>query len=193
MKRDHKTLPSYWFGFYAISSLVDYLIPNSIYIYIYIYIKSSTDRPVSFYQNSSVWLDILASRSWNRNPIQASTHQPRGNSSNEVNFKRLWITITIVYIHPLNGYRELNSYIWRALQQTLMATRLLHSLRELNPTGVGDYIYIYIYIWFVSERFVGDFILKWLVKAYLFIHKWFQVFLSNTIILFNISHLFINN
>ena len=31
-------------------------------------------------------------------------------SSSEVNFKRLWITFTIVYIHPLNGYRELNSY-----------------------------------------------------------------------------------
>ena len=30
-------------------------------------------------------------------------------SSSEVNFKWLWITITIVYIHPLNGYRELNS------------------------------------------------------------------------------------
>ena len=30
----------------------------------YISLLSSTDRSVSFYQNSSVWLDILASRSW---------------------------------------------------------------------------------------------------------------------------------
>ena len=50
-----------------------------------------------------------------------------GTSSSEVNFKRLWITITIVYIHPLNGYRELNSYM-KTLAWTLMATRLLHSL-----------------------------------------------------------------
>ena len=37
------------------------------------------------------------------------TIQPRGAISSEVNFKRLWITITIVYIHPFNGCRELNS------------------------------------------------------------------------------------
>ena len=37
-----------------------------------------------------------------------------------------------------------NSHIM-AQQQMLMATRLLHSLWELNPTGVGEYIYIYIY------------------------------------------------
>ena len=34
------------------------------YIYIYIYKMSSTDRSLSFYQNSSVWLDILDSRNW---------------------------------------------------------------------------------------------------------------------------------
>ena len=44
------------------------------YIYIYIYILSSTDRSVSFYQNSSVWLDGLDSQSWDRN--QDSTTQP---------------------------------------------------------------------------------------------------------------------
>ena len=38
---------------------------------VYISIKSSTDRSVSFYQNSSVWLDILASRSWDRNPVDS--------------------------------------------------------------------------------------------------------------------------
>ena len=40
-----------------------------IYIYIYIYILSSTDRPVEFYQNSSVWLDRLDSWSWDRNLV----------------------------------------------------------------------------------------------------------------------------
>ena len=37
-------------------------------IYVYIYILSSTDRPVSFYQNPSVWLDMLDSRSWDGKP-----------------------------------------------------------------------------------------------------------------------------
>ena len=43
-----------------------------IYIYIYIYIYTSTDRSVSFYQNSSVWLDRLDSRSWDRNPVYSN-------------------------------------------------------------------------------------------------------------------------
>ena len=39
-----------------------------IYIYIYIYICIVIHRQtVSFYQNSSVWLDRLDSRSWDRN------------------------------------------------------------------------------------------------------------------------------
>ena len=45
-----------------------------IYIYIYIYILSSTDRPVSFYQNSSVWLDRLDSRSWDRNSVDSNAN-----------------------------------------------------------------------------------------------------------------------
>ena len=39
--------------------------------YIYIYILSSTDWSVSFYQNSSVWLDRQDSRSWDRNPVDS--------------------------------------------------------------------------------------------------------------------------
>ena len=35
---------------------------------------SSTDRSVSFYQNSSVWLDILDSRSWDRNPVDSNAN-----------------------------------------------------------------------------------------------------------------------
>ena len=45
-----------------------------IYIYIYIYILSSTDRSVSFYLNSSVWLDRLDSRSWDRNPVDSNAN-----------------------------------------------------------------------------------------------------------------------
>ena len=45
-----------------------------IYIYIYIYILSSTDRSVLFYQNSSVWLDRLDSRSWDQNPVDSNTN-----------------------------------------------------------------------------------------------------------------------
>ena len=33
---------------------------------------SATDRSVSFYQNSSVWLDRLDSRSWDRNPVESN-------------------------------------------------------------------------------------------------------------------------
>ena len=48
------------------------------YIYIYIYVCvcvwSSTDRSVSFYQNSSVWLDIQASRSWERSPVDSNSN-----------------------------------------------------------------------------------------------------------------------
>ena len=39
-----------------------------------VYIKSSTDRSISFDQNSSVWLNILASRSWDRNPVDSNAN-----------------------------------------------------------------------------------------------------------------------
>ena len=93
--------------------VVTYLDFIVLYI-IHIYIKSSEDRSVSFYQNSSVWLPVAGIETrLSQTPIQTSTPQPRGNSCSEINFKRLWITITIVYIHPLNGYRDLNSYMKR--------------------------------------------------------------------------------
>ena len=54
-----------------------------IYIYIFnIYILSSTDRSVSFYQNSSVWLDRLDSWSWDQNPVDSNAN-PRFYHSNE--------------------------------------------------------------------------------------------------------------
>ena len=116
-----------------------------IYIYIYIYILSSTERSVSFYQNSLVWLDILDSRNWDRNPVDSNAN-PRlypsateKTSSSEVNFKRLRITITIVYIHPLNGYRELRSYEETCIYAN--GTRLLHSLESWTLRELGS-IYI---------------------------------------------------
>ncbi len=48
--------------------------------------------------------------------------------------------IGFVYINPLNGYRELNSY--KELCFTLLAT-ITSLARELIPTGVGEHIYFH--------------------------------------------------
>ena len=46
-----------------------YISVKTIYIYIYIYIYIFIHRQtVSFYQNSSVWLDTYDTQSWDRNP-----------------------------------------------------------------------------------------------------------------------------
>ena len=84
--------PTHWCSSYRKGSLrvtLDYgrqlyLLYIYIYIYIlslkrqfftiYIYILSSTDRSVSFYQNTSVWLDRLDSRSWDRNPVDSNAN-----------------------------------------------------------------------------------------------------------------------
>ena len=82
-----------------------------------------------------------------------------GDSSSEVNFKRLWITITIVYIHPFNAYRDLNSYMKR-LAINANGNTITSFAREINPTWVGEYIsfkcsdiYIYIYIYIYIRAF----------------------------------------
>ena len=55
----------------------------------YISLLSSTDRSVSFYQNSSVWLDILASRNWDRNPFDSNT-----------NYQSIYVSVYIyIYIY----------------------------------------------------------------------------------------------
>ncbi len=113
-----------------------------------------------------MWLDTRLTQT----SIQASNPQPRGASSSEVNSKRLWITITIVYIHPFNGYRDLNSYkrLWITITivyihpfngyrdlNSYMKTLAINAngntitsfAREHNPTGVGGiYIYLSIYL-----------------------------------------------
>ena len=111
------------------------------YIYIYIYILSSTDRLVSFYQNSSVWRDRLDSRSWDRN-LADSNVNPRfrheETSASKGNLNAYESHLFFVYIYPLNGYRELNSFEEPCI--TLVATITSHTW-ELNPTGVWEHIY----------------------------------------------------
>ena len=41
----------------------------------------STDRPISFYQNSSMWLDRLDSRSRDRNPVDLNANPRFYNSA----------------------------------------------------------------------------------------------------------------
>ena len=115
-------------------------------------------------------LDLLDFGRWDRNPGDSNANlrplplSHEETSSNEVNFKGLWITITIVYIHPLNGYWELNSYM-KSLAYTLMATRLLHSLESSTlyiyiytymHIHSHIYIYIYIYISVLPARYDDD-------------------------------------
>ena len=76
---------------------------------------------------------------WLKRQAEPLTLQPRGAITYEVNFKRLWITITIVYIYPFNGYRDLNPYMKRIVINAYGNT-ITSFARELNPTGVGEYI-----------------------------------------------------
>ena len=92
-------------------------------IYIYIYSHPQTDlfRSIRTHQCGLT----LAPNGWHRNSVDSNakpkllTIQPRGAISCEVNFKRLWITITIVYIHQFNGYRDLNSFTKRLAMNAL--------------------------------------------------------------------------
>ena len=86
-----------------------------LYIYIYIYIYIVICRQICFVLSELIsvarqYLPVAGSKpGWLKRQAKASTIQPRGDISCEVNFKRLWITITIVYIRPFNGCRDLNS------------------------------------------------------------------------------------
>ena len=116
-----------------------------LFIYMYIYILSSTDRSVSLYQNSSVWLDRIDSWSWDRNPVDSNAnprfyHSATRKPVKAKKFKRLWITIVFVYIYPLNGYWELDSQ-WRALH-----------IHKWQHNYIYICIYIYIYKCKVSKK-----------------------------------------
>ena len=88
---------------------------NLLNVTIYSHPQTDLFRSIRTHQCGST----LASHNWDRNPVDSNvkpnfkTIQPREAISCDVNFKRLWITIIIVYIHPFNGYRDLNSYMKR--------------------------------------------------------------------------------
>ena len=99
-----------WFGLLSWHINHCRLFNTKPYIYIYIVIH----RQICFVLSELISVTV-SSRSWDRNPVDSNakprflTLQPWGDISCEVNFKRLWITITIVYIHPFNGCWDLNS------------------------------------------------------------------------------------
>ena len=65
----------------------------------------------------------------------------------EVNFKRLWITITIVYIHPFNGCQDLNSSTKRPAidaNGNMITSSPTHT-RARTHTHTQTHTHIYIY------------------------------------------------
>ena len=106
-----------------------------IYIYIYIYIVIHR-QTVSFYQNSSVWLDTQDARSWDRNPSNFTLYCISDHLSTKRTKQQQQPLFTFFY--TLSATRALNSF--EELRITLAATGNSFA-RELNPI----YIYIYIY------------------------------------------------
>ena len=124
-----------------------------IYIYIYIYILSSTDRSVSFYQNSSVWLDRQDSRSRDRSPVNANA------------IPRSYHSATRASEGNLNGYVSqlffLFTYIRLTATESSIHIKILPLSHEETSASEGNlngyvsqlfflsvlYIYIYIYIY----------------------------------------------
>ena len=83
----------------------------------------------------------LGSKPVDSNASPRFYHSATGKPAPASKFKRLWITIVIVYIFPLNGYRELDSYEEPCIHAN--GNAITSFARELNPTGVGEHIYIY--------------------------------------------------
>ena len=118
-----------------------------IYIYIYliynIYIVIH-NRSVSFYQNSSVWLDRLDSRSWDRNPVDSNANPRFYHSATRklVQAKEIldsYESQLLLFTYIRLTATESSIHI-KSLAYTLMATQLLHS-----------YVYMYIYIYLFSK------------------------------------------
>ena len=89
---------------------------NDGYDHLYIYIYIVIHRQICFVLSELIsvarqYLPVagIETRLTQTSNTKLLTIQPREDFSYEVNFKRLWITITIVYIHPFNGSRDLNS------------------------------------------------------------------------------------
>ena len=131
---------------------------KSMNIYIYIHTERKKEKGLIYsHPQTDLFRSIrthqcgytLASRSWDRNLVDSDANpkplnlQPRDAISCEVNLKQLWITITIVYIHPFNGYRDLNSYMKRLAINA--KCKITSSPENSTLRGVEEYIYIYIY------------------------------------------------
>ena len=123
-----------------------YIIYIYIHTYIHIYIYIVIHRQICFVlselisvaRHTSFPIAGIETR-LTQMPIQDFTPQPWGAISCEVNFKWLLITISIVYIHPFNGYRDLNSYM-KSLAQTLMATGLLQYIYNQVTLTAGCFL-----------------------------------------------------
>ena len=131
-------------------------------LYLLLYIFVIHRQTVLLYQNSSVWLDTLDSQSWDQNPADSNAnprfyHSATRKPAQAKEFETLMYHICFVYIYPLNGYRELNSFEEPCFMLVAIITPFT---RELNPTGVGEHIYchpqtdcfiVYIYIYISSS------------------------------------------
>ena len=132
--------------------LSSYALSTSFMICIYIY-RVIHRQTVSFYQNSSLWLDTQDARSRDRNPSNFTLDCVSDHSGT----KRTTLAKGILRYFI---FRNRSSSLCLHFFNTLSATRVLTSFkelciklaaagnsfaRELNPHG-GAYIYIYIYI-----------------------------------------------
>ena len=97
---------------------------TNIHIYIYIYIVTHR-QTVSFYQNSSVWLDTQDVRSRDRNPSDFTFDCVSDHSST----KRTTLAMGILryfYFYKQQQQQPLFTFFY-----TLLATRVLNSFEEL--------------------------------------------------------------
>ena len=102
-----------------------------LYIYIYIYIYIVIHRQISFYQNSSVWLDTQDARSRDRNPSNFTLNCDTDHSST----KRTTLAKGILryfYFYFLETAAAAAAFVY--IFYTLSATRVLNSFEELRIT-----------------------------------------------------------
>ena len=135
-----------------------YIYPHTftyIYIYIYIYIVCFVLSELISVARQARLPKLGSKLPLTQTPIQDSTTRPRGSQHQRCKFKRLWIIIIIVYIYPLNGYRELDSYEKPRIYAN--GNTITSFARELNPTGLGEHIYIVIHrqIFFVLSELIS--------------------------------------
>ena len=131
--------------------------------YIHIYFHISTDRLFRSIRTYQI-LEAGIETGLTVTPIQDSTTQLQGNQRKGRKFKRLCITFVFVYIYPLNGYRELDSYEEPCF---MLGATITSFARELNP--------IYIYISGYSPETMCleySYIEYWKIFIWLQMHAW---------------------